>query len=64
MEGFNIENQYYDDDIIFCYYAQSHKVCNGECGLKCQVYKDWLELNKRYFKNIIEGWVGYEFIWW
>jgi len=55
MEGFNIENQYYDDDIIFCYYAQSHKVCNGECGLKCQVYKDWLELNKRYFKNIIEG---------
>ena len=22
-----------------------------DCGLKCQVYKNWLELNKGYFKK-------------
>ena len=55
MVGFEIQ-QYCDDDIIYCYYTQSNQVCNGECGLKCQVYKNWLELNKRHFKNNnIEG---------
>jgi len=54
MEGFEIQN-YCDDNIIYCYYTQSNQVCNGECRLKCQVYKNWLELNKRYFKNNMKG---------